>query len=352
MPLSHFLSERVLYIDDQEILSYKSGNLIFRKKGSITQKVQIGNLYNKIPLLERILRKEPRCAAKVSQGLYIISFGGTIYNYSVNKNTLVREHDFDKGMNNPLDFLTVSFQDEDEIVVFYGEYIWNERKGPVSIYKRDRERWKKVFEFPEESIGHIHNIVHDQYHEGFLILTGDEDSESGIWFADYDFANVNPLLIGNQQYRSCVAYPVKDGIIYATDTPLEENHIYKVELDESMNVAEIKKEYAMPGPCIYGTAYKENFYFATSVEPDSALPKWRFRFTYQLGNGVKSRCTHIIKRTSEGYYSDICSIKKDIFPMWLFQFGNAIFPKNDSSHLYAVLQSTTKGHGVTYKIEG
>lgn len=351
MSISHFLSERMLYIDNEEMLSYKKGKLIFRKKGNKIQNVKIGNLYNRIPLLERILRKEPRCAAKINQRSYIVSFGGAIYNYSVVDNNLVKEHDFSKSMNNPLEFLTVSIQNEDEAEVFYGEYIWNHLKGPVSIYKRVDGVWKKAFEFPENSITHIHNIIHDKYHKGFLILTGDENSESGIWFADYDFTNVEPLLIGSQQFRSCVAFPIKEGIIYATDTPLEGNYIYKIELDRNKNIIAMKKEYSIPGPCIYGTKYKEELYFATSVEPDSTLPKWRYRFTYKLGNGVKSRSVHIIKRNLNGDYSDICSVKKDIFPMWLFQFGNILFPKNNSRHLYAVLQSTIKGHGVTYKIE-
>ena len=123
MPISRFLSERMLYIDNQEMLSYKKGKLIFRKKGSAPQNVKIGNLYNKISLLERILRKEPRCGAKISQGSYIISFGGAIYKYSIKDNSLVKEHNFSKGMNNPLEFLTVSFQDKEEAEVFYGECI-------------------------------------------------------------------------------------------------------------------------------------------------------------------------------------------------------------------------------------
>lgn len=37
--------------------------------------------------------------------------------------------------------------------------------------------------------------------------------------------------------------------------------------------------------------------------------------------------------------------------VWLFQFGNDLFPKNESKGIYAILQSTTKGHGTTIKID-
>ena len=87
----------------------------------------------------------------------------------------------------------------------------------------------------------------------------------------------------------------------------------------------------MPGPCIYTTRIKKAdgtdvYIFATSVEPDSSLPTRRYQLTYRLGAGVKTRYTHIIAGNPEEGFRDIAQFKKDILPIWLFQFGNSQFP--------------------------
>ena len=347
-----FLDERVLYIDNKIILSYSKGYIIYREQNTEKKqmcKVGKKTLYN-VPIIERVMRNEPRCAARVDATHIIISYNGEIINYDCRNNVCVVEHRFERGMNNPLSFLAVFNKDTNSNDVYYGEYIWNKEKGPVAIYKRDCNGWKKKYEFPPNSILHIHNIFNDKYRKGFIILTGDSDNESGIWISDYDFENVRPIIIGKQQYRACVVFPTQTGIYFATDTPLEENYIYFLELDENGVAKSLKREYQIPGPCIYGTNIEEEFYFSTSVEPDSTLPKWRYRVTNKLGRGVIDRSTHIIKKDKKGNYIELISIKKDILPIWLFQFGNIIFPYNDGKKAYAVLQSTKEGHGITIEL--
>lgn len=350
MQFKKISKKRILYISNDEHISYYKGNLYYEKNGIEINKCKIGNLLNKFRIIERMLRKEPRCAAKIDDYNFIISFGGLIIRYSVLDNSIMKEYRFEKGMNNPLEFLTVWNEMKKTNDIYFGEYIGNANKGPVSVYARLEGKWNKIYEFPANTIRHIHNIINDPYRDCFYILTGDKDSESGIWRADKEFRNVTPMFIGKQQNRACVAYPMDDGILYATDTPLEDNYIYKVSFDINSNVNNVKKICHIPGPCIYGTYKNGNYYFATSVEPDSSLSKWKYRFTYKLGKGVSDRYTHIIKVDKDGNYKDILSIKKDNWPMGLFQFGNVIFPKNDTNQLYVNVQSTKKGHGSTYKI--
>lgn len=347
--MNTIIKARVLHVDGEGMLSYKNGSLIYQTKSG-NQKCKIGNKYNRIKILERLARKEPRCAAKIDDDHILVSFEGNILNYCISKNIITLEHKYSKGMNNPLEFLIMDDPVSGEKKVFYGEYIWNDTKGPVDIYRRKKGVWESVHTFPDNSITHIHNLVFDEHKNGFFILTGDEDSESGIWFADYNFKSVKPVLVGSQQYRACVAFPDEHGLYYATDTPLENNYIYRVELDADMNVVNHKRVYDMPGPCIYGCRHNGDMFFSTSVEPDSSLSTWRYRLTYKLGAGVRDRNTHIIKGSNNGKFEEIWQFKKDLLPIWLFQFGNVLFPKNDSKELYMVLQSTVKGHGVTVKI--
>ena len=348
--MKSYLGVRVLHVDDEGMLSYKNGALIYQNENT-DQRCKIGNIYNKIKIVERIIRKEPRCAAKIDDDHILVSFEGGILNYSISENNISIEHKFSKGMNNPLEFLVLDDPKSGEKIVFYGEYIWNDYKGPVDIYRRQKGLWECVYSFPEKTITHIHNIIFDKYRNGFFILTGDEDLESGIWFADCSFKSVKPVLVGCQQYRACVAFPDDHGLFYATDTPLEKNYIYRIELDDAMAVVDHKKVYDMPGPCIYGCRHNGGMYFSTSVEPDSTLPKWSYRFTYKLGAGVKDRYTHVIKGSIDGKFDEICKFKKDLMPIWLLQFGNVLFPMNYTKELYMVLQSTVQGHSVTVRIK-
>lgn len=341
--------KRILYIDNDMCLSYKKGWLYYNEKNANEQKCFIGSNLNRFSLVERVMRLEPRCAAKIDSNHYIVSFNGIIINYCSSDNTTKIEHRFEKGMHNPLTFLTIHESSKDENDVYYGEYIWNENKGPVDIYKRCQGRWTKVYSFPNNTILHIHNLIHDPYRKGIIILTGDNDSESGIWFADYDFNHVVPILIGKQQYRACIAFPYKDGILFATDTPLEENYIYRVDLKTDKPI--LIKEYEIPGPCIYGIRINNELFFSTSVEPDSTLKPWHYRITYRLGKGVKDRYTYIIKRDKEGHYETVFKEKKDIFPIWMFQFGNVLFPMNRTNMVIGVFQSLINGHGKSFRLE-
>ena len=350
MKTHHLLNRRILYIDNKSALSYFKGYIYYDEVGRDAQKQSIGNFINRSGLLERLTRKEPRCAAKVDDNHILFSFHGNILNYCIQDNSMAVEHQFSKGMNNPLEFLSIDDPTAREKTILYGEYIWNEDKGPVDIYRRKNGVWKCVFSFPEKTITHIHNIVFDKYREGFFVLTGDDDSEAGIWFADMDFKTVKPVLLGKQQYRACVAFPDKKGIYFATDTPLEDNYIYYLELNQDLSVGELFRKFKMPGPCIYGCNHGQFMYFSTSVEPDSTLPKWKYRLTYRLGTGVKDRYTHIIRGSYDGVFQDIYNFKKDVLPIWLFQFGNVIFPANEADEMYVVLQSTIQGHGVTKRL--
>lgn len=345
MDMQKVSSKRLLYKGKECSLSYKNGKLFYKTEYS-EQSIAIGGFLNKVKLIERAMRLEPRCTEKIDDRHFIISFNGKILNYDVKDNQVRIEHYYAKGMKNPLNFFGINRNEKREI--YFGEYIWNGNKDKaVSIFKRKEDEWVEVYCFPERSITHVHNLVEDKYRNGIIILTGDDDEGSGLWFSDYEFKNVTPILIGSQQYRSCVAFPTKEGIYYATDTPLEQNFVYFVLLDENKKVKSIEKKYKMPGPCIYGMEFNNLMYFATSVEPDSSLPEWRYRLTYRLGDGIKNRYTYVIEGDRYREFREIFKIKKDSFPIWLFQFGNVLFPKNESNTFFAVLQSTTKGHGVT-----
>ena len=316
---------RILAICDGCALIYSKGNLFIKdirqnKKEKYLLKLPIGFLNQLLVpsrLFERLLRMEPRLSIALDRSTFLLSCMGKIYRVDVKKNEIVEELQLRSHMNNPLMFARKANGN-----VLFGEYFSNNNHESVSVFEREFGFWKKVYSFPAGSVYHIHGIVIED--NKIYILTGDEDKESAIWYTEDNFAHVKMLVGGSQQYRACVAYPYKNGLIYATDTPLEQNYLYYLKPQDGTWKNEVLCE--LPGPCIYGTMRENCFYFATSVEPDSSLSGWRYRFSYRLGKGVKDRYTHVFQYAHDGEVVEVARFKKDLWPMVLFQFGNCLFP--------------------------
>lgn len=317
-----------------------------RNSNTVIFKKRIHSIPKSIPIIERLMRMKPRAALFLDNNSFIFSDHGYIYRCFVSDKQLITEHKFLKGMNNPLSFCTRYDENGKLLDVMYGEYISNDNRGPVSIYRRVSDgRWNKIYEFPSHTIQHIHNIVFDKFRNRYLIMTGDLDAESGIWEADIDFKAVKPLVRGSQKYRACVLMPTKNYLYYVTDTPLEQNYVYRMYNDgKTERVSEI------PGPCIFGVEKNNYLYFSTSVEGDPTLGRWKYKFSNKLGMGVKDRYSHLFRLSKEGEIEEIAKFKKDCLPMWLFEFGNIKFPISDDNKVYVCPQSLKVKYG-TYVIE-
>ena len=302
----------------------------------VVSRHRIDNCYF-FSFLSRLLRKKPRAAVALDNNTFIFSCHGKVYRLSIIESELVIEHEFLKGMNNPLSFCTRYDKNGNIIDILYGEYINNFSHEAVSVYRRFSNGWKNVYDFPAHTVKHIHNIIYDKYRNRYLIMTGDSDDESGIWEADPDFNSVSPIVRGSQKYRACVLMPTKDGFFYVTDTPIEQNYVYH--LDNDGNLTAINE---ILGPCIFGIEKNDYLYFATSVEGDSTLATWKYIFSSKLGNGVKDRYSHLYRLSKNGELEEIDKIEKDWLPMWLFEFGNIKFPSSNDNRVYICPQSLVK----------
>lgn len=351
----------LLYAGENIALSYKKGILYCHNRPEEAPKrlaqlplTRTKRVLYQIRLIERLLRLEPRCAVRLSEHEFVLSWAGAAWLVDVAKNIITREHSYRSGMNNPLNFTHVSGIPGISDCVLYGEYFSNPNKETVAIFSRTEKGWFEIYRFPTGVVNHIHGIVADPFQCRLLILTGDDDKASGIWETRDGFKTVHPLLTGSQKYRACVAFPNANGIIYATDTPLEDNAVYKVA--ETQGKAEVQKLFPMPGPCIYGcnielqNGWRGNV-MATSVEPDSRLKGWRYKLTYRLGPGVKNRFCHIIAGNEEQGFSKWISLPKDALFMTIFQFGNMKFPQQEHRNkIYAVPQSLKRYDASTISI--
>lgn len=343
-----FSKYKVLAVRNGKGLLYRKGKLYKQNFYDNSKPLSVAPILNtkmlflsQFRLMERALRLEPRLAFALDDGKFLLSCKGYIYSVDCNDNSVTEEMKLRNGMNNPLQFVRTA-----KGTVLFGEYFSNNSAESVKVFERDAKGWNEVYAFPPSTVYHIHGFAVDG--DRIYILTGDKDSESAIWYTDDYFKTVNVAVKGNQKYRSCVAFPFRNGLVYATDTPLEQNYLFYICEDDGIWKSEIIAK--MPGPCIYGTKHNDNYYFATSVEPNAKYEDtFRYMLTYELGDGVKDRSVHILKLNGSGSQSEVMQLKKDIWPMLLMQFGNASFVDSDSELLINPL-SVKKYDGITIKL--
>ncbi|HEX4425804.1 MAG TPA: hypothetical protein VH079_10420 [Terriglobales bacterium] len=192
--------------------------------------------------------------------------------------------------------------------IFWGEYFDNPQRDEVHIYGSvdNGSSWQIAFTFPAGSIRHVHNIVHDPWGNCLWILTGDSGAECRILRASCDFKNVDVVLSGYQQARAVAMVSAEDGLYFSSDTPLERNHIYR--LDRLGNIATLAD---LDSSSISGCRVGNTMFFSTMVEPSEANLKQTVSI-YGAHGGASWRKQ--------------LSWKKDVWPKGLFQYGNAFLP--------------------------
>ena len=211
--------------------------------------------------------------------------------------------------------------------VFWGEYFDNSARDAVHIYgSEDRgESWKVVYSFPKNSIRHIHNIVYDRWEKCWWVLTGDSGEECRVLRVSQDWKQVESVMSGNQQARAVAAVPAIDGLYFASDTPLEQNYVYRRDcVGDVVRLAEVNAS------VLCGCAVGDAVFFTTMIEP-SALNLDRNVALYGSAGGSS--------------WAKLHSWKKDGWPMKYFQYGNALLPSgNNSTNILALTTIAVEGH--------
>jgi len=210
--------------------------------------------------------------------------------------------------------------------VYWGEYFDNPERDAVHIYgSEDRgASWRVVHSFEKKSIRHVHNIIYDRWADCFWVLTGDVAEECRVLRVSRDWRKVETLLRGNQQTRAVAAVPREDGLYFASDTPLEQNYIYK--LDRRGSLARLSEIHAS---VLCGCAVGDAVFFTTMVEP-SVVNLDRAVSVYGSADGVA--------------WARLQSWKKDGWSDKFFQYGNA-FVANGSNATGLLASSTIAVEG-------
>ncbi len=216
--------------------------------------------------------------------------------------------------------------------VYFGGYLKNNEKNPVNIYRRkDRDNWEVVFSFPKNTINHVHAIVPDKYRNCLWVLTGDFGDAAAIWKFIDGFNKVERFAYGDQKWRGCVAFALPEGLLYATDTPFADNHIFLLIEDGTIETLA-----NLFGSCIYGCQWKDKYVFSSTVEADGRNETFlKLLFCPQRGSGIVDNYVHMYVGDIVNGFHEVYKERKDWLP-FVFQFGAFKFPAgvNNGDKLY------------------
>jgi hypothetical protein len=276
-------------------------------------------------LTSRIFRSDIVYGIHFFNNNYLICFEKYIYNVDIISRYSTKVFTLSNGRR-PLSILNVKNSLNFKDGAYFGEYFGNPKKNEVKIFRINPDfTFQQVFLFEKGLIDHVHALVYDTFRECMWILTGDFNEAAAIWQVKSDFKIVNLILGGEQKYRACVAFPLNEGLLYATDSQYQVNSInlltFKEGVWDSIPICNIN------GPVIYGTKFNNKFIFSTSVEGISSDRSILMRYLdRKIGPGIIEDYSHIIIGNIEEGFKTIYKLKKDPFPFVLFQFGVFTFP--------------------------
>jgi hypothetical protein len=271
------------------------------------------NLSVRSPLTFRLMRDGFHALTTLSSGHMVAAVPGAIVTLAPGENDFQLSHRVLRGTR-PL-HITATPDDH----IFWGEYFDNPARDEAHIYaSTDRgATWDVAYTFPRGAVRHVHNIVFDEWGKCLWVLTGDNGSECRILRVSCDFKTVDIVLSGNQQARAVALVPTPDGLYFSSDTPLESNHVYR--LDRGGRLTELAM---LSSSSIYGCRAGGAIWFSTMVEPSQTNPDRNVRL-YGSHDGHD--------------WKDLMQWRKDFLPMLLFQYGNAILPDGQNNTEFLAL---------------
>ena len=293
-------------------------------------------------VLVRLFRTEPKYAVPINENQMLLVGRHTIKIVDVEKQGVEVVFSSREGFSDPLNICV----GKERWYALWGDYGSNAEHNTVNIYGLTQEnKVEIVYTFKSGQVRHIHNII-PKLSGGYYIFTGDQEDSAGIYMANDSFDYVEPIKIGQQQYRTVIGFDTKNGLLYATDAVNEKNYVYLLDTKN-----ELKQICSLNGSCIYGVEFKGKYYLSTTVEPDEnncGLASW---ISSKRGEGILSDEVYLIEINSEMNFKTIEKFKKDRFPMKLMQYGAIHFPRGQMEELWCYPVAVKKYDGKALPIQ-
>lgn len=346
---------KVLIACDAGLICYRAGMLYVYSVPSekLIKKIPLPTpvlkrFFCRFRIAERLMHMEAKWAVALDNNSLLVQYLGGILCVELDTGKCLWENLSVRGR--PLMACRVHRNEGFSDIVCVGDYGDNDGRDPVKVFGRstDSSEWKVLYTFPDKAVRHIHGIFGSLENNEVFILTGDEDSESGIWKTRDFFKTVEPVVVGKQQYRACrMICGNESGLYYyLTDAPSEKNGIFKIENEK------VSFLHSISGTCIYGANAPFGGVFSTTVEPDAhpknKIDRW---LTNRPGAGVVSRDCDVFVLYSDGSAEKIASYTHDGLPLRLFQYGTVVFTDYCDGSIFYSPQNVKKFDNRVFEIK-
>lgn len=253
-------------------------------------------------LLERLLRLEVYRLVRTPTGTDIATSREGILRRAVDSPR------FDVVFSDPRSRRPISLCCDGDGRLYFGQYFSNESREPVSIFgsEDDGKTWHECYRFPAGAVRHVHGLVFDRFRNKIWVLTGDYGDEAKIALAAPGFRELDVVLQGSQQTRACDGVCTSSGFIFATDTPLEQNHVVLLDptTRQSQQLAPVQNSVLFMGQACGGV------FLSTIVEPSQVNT---------------TRSVHIWFSPDDRHWKEIWSGPRDGWSLKYFQYPMGSF---------------------------
>lgn len=346
--------KKTILLKTNKFIIYASNGFIVRQSIVIRCEHRILvtklNKLKKFILVDRLLRVSVFTIIALTDNIFFLNIYGAIFKITLEPFSVIRITALDIKYK-VLNFGLISNGEEIRYLVF-SNYSSNLNKKPVYLEVYDICEMKfesKFIIFDEGVANHVHSFVESDLENEILINVGDDDFSVGLWRCNIVSRELNPVLVGNQLYRSVFCYKNKfdNNIYFFGDNPAGKNYIFKYSIDNPnqppTNICEIN------GPVIYGVmAGSDTIVFSTSAEPVKKISYLDYMkiFTFDLSYStiykfeIRKQKISIIKK-----------FKKDIFGYTLFGLGGITFPLHieAGNEIFYNVQSISGRSGLIYE---
>lgn len=311
---------------DSKLIFYKNGSLWTVRNFAMKPVVKIYSCSwrDKTRALIRLFRREPKIAVPIDKHRLIISSQKKLILVDIDNKDIQVVFTARKAFSDPLNICRAN----SIWLIIWGDYGSNNNHESINIYglKEDLST-EIIYSFNPGQVRHVHNII-PRIDGGYYIFTGDQENSAGIYMADSGFKEVIPVAVGKQQYRAVIGFDNPKGLIYATDAVNENNYVYLMKNNIMKQICKLN------GSCIYGTKINEEYFFATTVEPDENKRGRLSWLSRKRGAGILSDEVTLVKVGANLESTVLAKYKKDNWPMKMMQYGSIQFPQGNSAKLW------------------
>ena len=217
-------------------------------------------------------------------------------------------------------------------IVFYGEYVLDEEKDCVYIWKgvKDATKWSVIYSFPAGSIRHIHAVQYDKYGDKLWVATGDNDAECKIMYSEDDGKTFVILGQGTQEWRTVSLMFTQKYVYWGMDSPGIQNYIFRWD----RNSGKTEKVAEIDGPAYFSTVLNDGtLVLATTVE--------------QITVNIENKAHVWIKKNNIEEWQDIGGWPRH---KWTKEHGMLrLADPNDSEYIY-LTPFDVSGHYSIFKL--